>query len=154
MTALKKETFSERLPDRVEIKGAEQLKKIISSQSGKDGPTKLSLALDGKKTQTVTLAPALADSLLAVLNLVSSGRGFRMIPVEEELTTQQAADILNVSRPFLVTLLEEGEIPHTKVRRHRRIRTEDLFAYKERRDATRSAALSDLAQMDAENGLL
>ena len=102
----------------------------------------------------MTLAPALTASLLEVLRLVSSGRGFRMIPVESELTTQQAADLLNVSRPFLVKLLEEGEIPFAKTGRHRRVRADDLFAYKEKRDASRSDALSDLAAMDAEEGLV
>lgn len=66
------------------------------------------------------------------------------------LTTQQAADILNVSRPFLITLLERGEIQHTLVGRHRRIQAEHLFAYKKARDEKRSNASSDLAKMDAE----
>ena len=94
--------------------------------------------IESGEIQTVTLAPALTASLLEVLRLVSSGRGFRMIPVEAELTTQQAADLLNVSRPFLVNLLENGDVPFTKTGRHRRVRADDLFAYKEKRDATRS----------------
>ena len=102
----------------------------------------------------MTLAPALAASLLEVLWLVSDGRGFRMIPVGSELTTQQAAHLLNVSRPFLVKLLEEGGIPFTKTGRHRRVRAQDLFAYKEKRDATRSDALSDPARTDTEDGLI
>ena len=59
-----------------------------------------------------------------------------------------------MSRPFLVKLLEEGEIPFAKTGRHRRVRADDLFAYKEKRDASRSDALSDLAAMDAEEGLV
>ena len=154
MNALRKEAFFDRLPDEVEIKNAEQLRTIVASQIKEGEPTKLSLALEGGEVRTVTLAPALTASLLEVLRLVSSGRGFRMIPVESELTTQQAADLLKVSRPFLVKLLEEGEIPFAKTGRHRRVRADDLFAYKEKRDASRSDALSDLAAMDAEEGLL
>ncbi len=77
-----------------------------------------------------------------------------MIPVRSELTTQQAADLLNVSRPFLVKLLEDGDIPFTKTGRHRRVRAEDIFAYKERREAVRSNALGDLVRVDAEDGLV
>ena len=64
-----------------------------------------------------------------------------MIPVEAELTTQEAADMLNVSRPFLIKLLEKGDIPFTMVGRHRRVRAEDLFAYMTERDQARSCLL-------------
>lgn len=154
MSALKKEAFFDRLPDEVEIKNAEQLRTIVASQIKEGEPTTLSLALESGEMQTVTLAPALTASLMEVLRLVSSGRGFRMIPVEAELTTQQAADLLNVSRPFLVNLLENGDVPFTKTGRHRRVRADDLFAYKEKRDATRSDALGDLAKADAEDDLV
>lgn len=84
MNALRKEAFFDRLPDEVEIKNAEQLRTIVASQIKEGEPTKLSLALEGGEVRTVTLAPALTASLLEVLRLVSSGRGFRMIPVELE----------------------------------------------------------------------
>ena len=113
----------------------------------------LSLALEGGEVHNLTLAPSLAASLLEVLRLVSSGRGFRMIPVGSELTTQQSADLLNVSRPFLVKLLEAGDIPFTKTGRHRRVRADDFLAYKEKRDAARSDALDDLARIDAKDSL-
>ena len=154
MNALKQQAFFDRLPDKVEIKNAEQLRAIVASQIKEGEPTTLSLALESGEVQAVTLAPALTASLLEVLRFVSSGRGFRMIPVEAELTTQQAADLLNVSRPFLVKCLEQGEIPFVKTGRHRRIRADDLFSYKEKRDASRSKALSDLARIDAEAGLV
>jgi len=64
----------------------------------------------------------------------------------EMLTTQQAADILNVSRPHLIKLIDQGEIDHTIAGRHRCVRTDDLFAYKRARDGRRSDALNELAQ--------
>ncbi len=149
-----RKVFSERLPDQIESKNAEQLRKIVASLV-KDGnePTKLSLVVDDEDVRTITLLPALTESLLEVLRLISSGRGFLMIPVEAQLTTQQAADLLNVSRPFLVKLLEKKEIPFTMTGRHRRVRANDIFAYKETRDAERSKALSSLARMDADEVL-
>ncbi len=154
MNALRKKALFDRLPDEVEIKNAEQLRTIVASQIKEGEPTTLALALEGGEVQTATLAPALTASLLEVLRLVSSGRGFRMTPAEAELTTQQAADLLNVSRPFLAKLLEEGEIPFARTDRHRRVRANDLFAYKGKRDASRSEALGDLARIDVEEGLV
>ena len=154
MSALKHEAFADRLPNELEIKNAEQLRKIIASQMTEGRPTELVLALKEGETQPLTLAPALAESLLEMLRLVSTGRGFRMIPVEAIFTTQEAADRLNASRPYLIKLLESGEIPFTKTGRHRKIRATDLFEYKDKHDVIRSDALSELAELDAENVLI
>ncbi|MCY4463317.1 MAG: helix-turn-helix domain-containing protein [Albidovulum sp.] len=154
MSARGRNEFSERLPDQLEVTNAKQLREIVASQVRDiNEPTKLSLAVNNDDVQTVTLLPALTKSLLEVLRLISSGHGFYMIPVEARLTTQQAADLLNVSRPFLVKLLEKEEIPFTTTGRHRRIRANDIFAYKEKRDAERSQALKALARLDADEFL-
>ena len=148
-------TFTDRLPDTVEIRSAAQLRQIVASQIRDESEsTQLSLALEGGEVQTVTLSPALTKSLLEVLRLVSSGCGFHLIPVDAALTTQQAADLLNVSRPYFIKLLENGEIPFTKVGRHRRVRAENLFDYRRKRDQERSDALSSIARMDAEGELI
>lgn len=154
MTALEKDRFANRLPTKVEIQNAEQLRSIIAAQVKEGEPVNLSLAFNDGETRAITLMPSLTDTLLDILRLISSGRGFRMMPVEAELTTQEAADLLNVSRPYLIKVLENGDIPFVKVGRHRRIRAEDLFAYKAQRDQDRSEALAELAAMDAEDDLI
>jgi len=90
--------------------------------------------------------PAGAVALLMnILEAMAAGRGVTIIPENAELTTVQAAKVLNVSRPFLIKLLEEGAIPHRKVGKHRRVRMEDVMAYKERVDRDREAILDQLA---------
>lgn len=88
-----------------------------------------------------------------ILDLLGQGRGVQIIPKEAELTTQQAAGMLNVSRPYLIGLLESGKIPFRKVGRHRRITFEALMEYKRQDDLERRAAADDLAQLSEELGL-
>ena len=94
-----------------------------------------------------------AIMLAQVLDALSQGQGVVIIPKEVELTTQQAAGLLNVSRPYLIGLLESGKIPYRKVGRHRRITFEALTEYKRRDDLERRAAADDLADLSQELGL-
>jgi excisionase family DNA binding protein len=80
-------------------------------------------------------------------------RGVQIIPDASELTTQQAADFLNVSRPYLIGLLEADEIPYRKVGTHRRIRFEDLREYRRRDDLKRRQAADELTRLSEELGL-
>lgn len=88
-----------------------------------------------------------------ILDLLGQGCGVQIIPKEVELSTQQAAGVLNVSRPYLIGLLESGRIPFRRVGRHRRITFEDLMEYKRRDDLERRAAADDLAALSEELGL-
>lgn len=82
--------------------------------------------------------------LLGILGAMASGQGITLILEAAELTTTQAADILQVSRPFLIKLLNEGKLSYRKVGRHRRIRMEDVMNYKEAIDQQREAVLDQL----------
>lgn len=94
---------------------------------------------------TIQLPPGAVALLMNILEAMAAGRGITIIPENAELTTVQAAEVLNVSRPFLIGLLEQGAIPHRKVGSHRRVRMEDVMAYKERIDRDREAILDQLA---------
>jgi len=99
---------------------------------------------DAGQDQPLELPKGAAALLVDILEAMAAGRGVTLIPENAELTTVQAAEILNVSRPFLIKLLEESAIPHRKVGKHRRIRMEDVMAYKARIDREREAVLDQL----------
>jgi excisionase family DNA binding protein len=87
-----------------------------------------------------------------VLGMLAEGQGVHIMPDRAMLTSQQAADMLNVSRPYLIGLLEKGHIPFTKVGSHRRIAFGDLLEYKRKDDQTRRAAAANLTALGDELG--
>jgi len=87
-----------------------------------------------------------------VVEVLARGDAITVVPVGKELTTQQAADLLNVSRQYLVRLLEGKRIPFTKTGKHRRLRVEDVLAFKERRDSERRKGLAELTRLTQEFG--
>jgi len=95
---------------------------------------------------TATLPREAFDILLEVLGQMANGNAVTIVPVHAELTTHQAAEILNVSRPYLIGLLEAGKIPYRMVGTHRRIRFADLMAHKQQDDARRDEAVAELTR--------
>jgi excisionase family DNA binding protein len=77
---------------------------------------------------------------------------FEVMTRDDSVTTQQAADLLNVSRPYLLRLLDEGRIPFRKTGKHRRLRIENVLSFKEERDKNRRAGLRELSRMTQEFG--
>ena len=99
---------------------------------------------DGNE-QDVVIPATTFHLLVDILSQMAQGNAVSIVPIHSELTTQEAADILNVSRPFLIKLIESQEIPCRKVGRHRRIRFADLMEYKQKTDSQRTKALDELA---------
>jgi excisionase family DNA binding protein len=93
-----------------------------------------------------------AIMLAQVLALVANGQGVQIMPDRAMLTTQQAADTINVSRPYLIGLLERGQIPYEMVGTHRRIAFADLLEYKRKDDQQRRAVLAELTALSEEVG--
>jgi excisionase family DNA binding protein len=119
----------------------------LSQYARRNRPLTFRVETESKQSEQLPIQlPAGAVALLMnILEAMAAGRGVTIIPENAELTTVQAAEVLNVSRPFLIKLLEEGAIPHRKVGKHRRVRMEDVMAYKERVDRDREAILDQLA---------
>lgn len=139
----------ERVPSREEATSASDLQKFLVERS-LDGSTVTITAGEDE----IRIVPALANALIDLLGHLGSGKAVKLVPLQSQLTTQQAADLLNVSRPFLVKLIDEGALECVKVGRHRRLKAEDVFEYHEKMRADRSKALSEMAEFDAKSGAL
>ena len=118
----------------------------LAAHLGDAGGFRLELKTGTAREELVLPSSALR-LLVRVLSELGEGKAVTLTPVRAELTTQQAADLLNVSRPHLVKLLDEGVIPGRKVGSHRRVLLTDLLAYKREFEAKRHAALDELAAL-------
>ncbi len=101
--------------------------------------------MESGQEQPIELPAGAVALLMEILEAMAAGRGVKIIPESAELTTVQAANLLNVSRPFLIKLLDERVIPHRLVGRHRRVLMDDVMAYKGKIDREREAVLDQLA---------
>ncbi|MHB1172985.1 MAG: helix-turn-helix domain-containing protein [Lacisediminihabitans sp.] len=93
------------------------------------------------------------ELLAKVLANMAADQGVTIVPMHAELTTQQAADLLNVSRPFVIKLLDDGKIVYTRVGAHRRIRASSLLDYQRRDDRERRDVAAELTQLSQAMGL-
>ena len=109
--------------------------------------------LVGPNKEGAPIPSSLKRVLVEAARQLAEGNGVSVMPVTAEITTQQAAELLNVSRPFVIGLLEKSQIPFHKVGTHRRIRLKDVLAYKRRRDASRRAVIERLAAQAQDLGI-
>ena len=107
---------------------------------------------DGEKT-SVVLPVAAFRLFIDILANLSQGNAVQVVPVHAELTTQEAADLLMVSRPYLIQLLDRRQIKFRKVGTHRRIKYSDLLEFKNREEVSRDKALDELARQAQELGM-
>jgi excisionase family DNA binding protein len=103
--------------------------------------------LVGPKGDSIALPESIFYVLERVVEVLARGDSITVVPVGREVTTQQAAGLLNVSRQYLVRLLDEGRIAFRKTGKHRRLRIEDVLEFKQKRDKDRRAGLRELSQM-------
>jgi excisionase family DNA binding protein len=106
------------------------------------------------EAETLVVPRGAVELLARILAHMAAGEGVAVVPSHAELTTQQAAELLNVSRPFLIGLLEDGQIEYRKVGKHRRVKASSLMAYIARDDQQRREAADELTRISQEIGLL
>lgn len=142
------EALSERPPTEEETREAsEAVRALASALTPKGLP--FAVRRDGDQVQ-VDLSPSLGQLVLDVLAHVARGEMVTFVPYGAELSTKEAADLLNVSRPFLVKLLEGGEIDFHRVGAHRRVKAVDVLEYRKRRDGAHRTGLKELQRLGQE----
>ena len=138
------------IPNAHEIQLAVESSRTLGAFAETTGDPRLTVTGDAGTTGEVRVPASALRLLLAALTEMAHGNAVSLLPSNAALTTQQAADILNVSRPYLVGLLEKGEIAFRKVGVQRRVLLRDVIAYKARTDIDRRAALDELARQAQE----
>jgi len=136
----------ERPPTPEEIDSAAHAATAIAIAMELDGGLKIS----GENGDPVKIAPAVGGLIIELLGHVSNGNMVTLVPVGTMLTTQQAADMLNVSRPFLTRLLKEGKIKFEEVGKHRRVPLTALMEYREEKARRQEEAMNELARLGQE----
>jgi excisionase family DNA binding protein len=139
-----------RMPTEAEASLALESSRLLAACIGQGESARLRL-IDGETDVTVPVSAI--HMLVDILNQMAQGNAVSLVPIHAELTTQHAADLLNVSRPFLVKQLEAGAIPFYKVGRHRRVRFSDLMAYRDQLDQRSAEAADELAAQAQDMGL-
>ena len=139
------------LPSEAEARVAAELARKIAARLG-EGAT-LKLQLEGKKGEAEPLPPVAARLVLDLLEELARGNAVTVSAIEAEITTQQAADLLNISRPSLIQLLDDGKLPYRRIGTHRRIPLEAVLAYKAEAYTNRKAALDEMSALHQELGL-
>lgn len=150
-------TTANRLPEPMiplaeDIAQAREAARTLGEMADQVGQALLEVG-DAAHRMHVVLPRAAVGLLQSILREMSQGRAVTLIPINAELTTQQAADLLNVSRPYLVGLLEQNRIPYRKVGTRRRVLFDDLMMYKRREDEQRLHALAELTREGQELNL-
>ncbi len=137
--------------DLVEAADSEETQALREVERIINAPLR-SAQLIGPDNERVSLPKSLYEALRQIVPLLMRGDAVSLVPVHQEVTTQHAADLLNVSRPHLIKLLDQKQIPFKKVGTHRRIRFVDLMRYKLRRDAERRKAIDEMTALAEEFG--
>ena len=150
MAANPKSVLEPIIPDRADIDRARAAVAALEALE----PRGAGVVIEDESRSMHAVLPVAAVRLLHdLLREMAQGHAVSLVPMHAELTTQQAADALNVSRPFLVKLLETNQLPYRKVGTHRRVRYEDLLRYKRTIDDKRAEVLRALTAESEELGL-
>ena len=141
------------VPTKEEAARAKESSRLLAPHLGGTDGLRLRILGNGSATEPLDVPASAVRLLQRILSEMAQGNAVTLVPQHSELTTQQAADLLNVSRPYLVNLLDDGKIPSRTVGKYRRVRFDDLMDYKRMDDERRAKIADELAAEAQELGL-
>lgn len=154
MSTLLPENFETVAPSEADaLLARESSRRLATRKLGRKSSIRIQVLDDGEEAETVSVPASALRLFLHLLTEMAQGNAVTLIPTHAELTTQQAADLLNVSRPYVVKLLDEGRIPSRTVGKYRRVRFDDLMAFKRKDDDARAKVLDQLTTEAQELGM-
>jgi|SRR5665213_4007060 len=136
---------------KLALESSRRLTKFLAARPKK--ALRVRIGPENEPEESISIPVTAFRLLNSILTEMAKGNAVTLISIHAELTTQQAADLLNVSRPFLIEQLEKGAIPYRKVGTHRRVMFQDLMEFKQSMDHQRLKALEELSAIDQELGL-
>lgn len=140
------------LPSSQEIEQARESSRTLAKYASQERVT-MTVTGENGESEDIVLPGHLMEMLIKILTVTSQGKAINIMPINSELTTQEAANMMNVSRPHIVKLLDQDTIAHHKVGSHRRIYLKDLLEYMEKNRSARSEALDELTALSQDLGL-
>ena len=154
MSTLIPSNFETVVPSEADaLLARESSRRLATRKFGRQTSIRIQVLDEGKEAETVAVPASALRLFLQLLTEMSRGNAVTLIPTHAELTTQQAADLLNVSRPYMAKLLDECRIPGRPVGKYRRVRFEDLMAFKRKDDDARAKVLDQLTAEAQELGM-
>jgi excisionase family DNA binding protein len=154
VTALIHSNFETLAPSKADALLAQESSRLLAAcKLGRKTSVRIRVVDESGHAESVSVPASALRMFLHLLTEMSHGNAVTLVPTRTELTTQQAADLLNVSRPYVVKLLDEGKIPSRTIGKYRRVRLDDLLAYKRKDDEARARILDQLSAEAQELGM-
>jgi excisionase family DNA binding protein len=141
------------IPSAAEALLAREVSRALEQRDAAEHTLSLIVTAAENKMTTIELPKSAASLLIEILKQMAEGNAVSLLPVEPEITTQQAADLLCVSRPYLVGMIEKGELPARMVGNQRRLPLKEVLAYRLQNQAKRKEALDEMSALHQEMGL-
>lgn len=132
---------------------AQEASRVLDASASDDTGLTVQIVEAGKECTALELPPAAARLLKTLLKEMAAGRAVTVVPLDTEMTTGEAAELLHVSRPFVVGLIDKGELPARMVGAHRRLRLDDVLNYKRDSKARARVALKEMVEISQKLGL-